>query len=40
VLDYAIPANDSAKASIAYFVDKIKDAYQEGTKLRAVKEVV
>jgi small subunit ribosomal protein S2 len=28
--DYAIPANDSAKASIAFFVDKIVEAYKAG----------
>ncbi len=36
-LDYAIPGNDSAKASITFFVGKIADAYREGLKLRVEK---
>jgi small subunit ribosomal protein S2 len=36
-LDFAIPGNDSAKASIAYFVGKVADAYREGVKLRVPK---
>lgn len=39
VLDYPIPGNDSAKASISYFVGKVSDAYREGLKLRVEKTV-
>lgn len=39
-LDFPIPANDSARASIAYFVGKIAEAYKEGVKLRVDKATV
>jgi small subunit ribosomal protein S2 len=33
LLDHAIVANDSAIASIAFFADKVAEAYTEGKKL-------
>jgi small subunit ribosomal protein S2 len=39
VIDYLVPGNDKAKASIAWFLGKIEKAIEEGRAARAVPEV-
>lgn len=38
IIDYPIPANDSAKSSIKYILSKVEEAINEGTKNVAVPE--
>ena len=40
VIDYPIPANDSAKSSIQYILNKVEKAIEEGKKLIKVPEVL
>ena len=40
LINYPVPANDSAKSSIAFILDKIEEAIIEGQKAQIVKEII